>query len=116
MASTTREKFVSFINNRWLVFVAAMWIQFCAGRGYMFGSISPMIKSSLNYNQKELGVSYLMGILSEILPLWATLLIGYGWVWLIVTGRNPILPLWAVSVSIICASTLLSLFYFSFEK
>lgn len=117
MASTTREKFVSFINNRWLVFVAAMWIQSCAGIGYLFGSISPVIKSSLNYNQKELSrlgvakdlgdsVGFLAGTLSEILPLWAALLVGaiqnlvgYGWVWLIVTGRAPILPLWAVSIS-----------------
>ncbi|CAE6100642.1 unnamed protein product [Arabidopsis arenosa] len=118
MASTTREKFVSFINNRWLVFVAAMWIQSCAGIGYLFGSISPVIKSSLNYNQKELArlgvakdlgdsVGFIAGTLSEILPLWAALLvgavqnlIGYGWVWLIVTGRAPILPLWAMCVLI----------------
>ncbi|VVB14420.1 unnamed protein product [Arabis nemorensis] len=118
MASTTREKFVSFINNRWLVFVAAMWIQSCAGIGYLFGSISPVIKSSLNYNQKELSrlgvakdlgdsVGFLAGTLSEILPLWAALLVGaiqnlvgYGWVWLIVTGRAPILPLWAMCVLI----------------
>lgn len=115
MASTTREKLVSFINNRWLVFVAAMWIQSCAGVGYLFGSLSPVIKSSLNYNQKELArlgvakdlgdsVGFLAGYLSEMLPLWAALLVGavqnlvgYGWVWLIVTGRAPILPLWAVS-------------------
>ncbi|KFK25643.1 hypothetical protein AALP_AA8G141300 [Arabis alpina] len=118
MASTTKEKFVSFINNRWLVFVAAMWIQSCAGIGYLFGSISPVIKSSLNYNQKELSrlgvakdlgdsVGFLAGTLSEILPLWAALLVGaiqnlvgYGWVWLIVTGRAPILPLWAMCVLI----------------
>ncbi|CAH2072791.1 unnamed protein product, partial [Thlaspi arvense] len=118
MASTTREKVASFINNRWLVFVAAMWIQSCAGIGYLFGSISPVIKSSLNYNQKELArlgvakdlgdsVGFLAGTLSEILPLWAALLVGavqnlvgYGWVWLIVTGRAPILPLWAMCILI----------------
>lgn len=103
-----------FMNNRWLVFVAAMWIQSCAGIGYLFGSISPVIKTSLNYNQKQLArlgvakdlgdsVGFLAGSLSEILPLWGALLvgaiqnlIGYGWVWLIVTGRAPVLPLWAV--------------------
>ncbi|KAF8052671.1 hypothetical protein N665_1523s0025, partial [Sinapis alba] len=118
MALTTREKFVSFINNRWLVFVAAMWIQSCAGIGYLFGSISPVIKSSLNYNQKELArlgvakdlgdsVGFIAGYLSEMLPLWAALLVGavqnlvgYGWVWLIVTGRAPILPLWAMCILI----------------
>ncbi|KAL2505403.1 Major facilitator superfamily protein [Abeliophyllum distichum] len=114
-----KESFSSFFNSRWLVFVAAMWIQSCAGIGYLFGSISPTIKSSLNYNQrqvarlgvaKDLGdsVGLLAGSLSEILPLWAALLIGtiqnfvgYGWVWLIVTGRAPVLPLWAMCILII---------------
>jgi hypothetical protein len=110
------ERFAGFINNRWLVFVAAMWIQSCAGIGYLFGSISPVIKSSLNYNQRQLAslgvakdlgdsVGFLAGSLSEILPLWGALLVGavqnlvgYGWVWLVVTGRAPVLPLWAVSI------------------
>ncbi|XP_059642737.1 protein NUCLEAR FUSION DEFECTIVE 4 isoform X1 [Cornus florida] len=113
-----REKIEAFVNNRWLVFVAAMWIQSCAGIGYLFGSISPAIKSSLNYNQrqiarlgvaKDLGdsVGFLAGSLCEVLPLWAALfvgamqnLVGYGWVWLVVTGRAPILPLWAMCILI----------------
>ncbi|XP_010913012.3 protein NUCLEAR FUSION DEFECTIVE 4-like isoform X1 [Elaeis guineensis] len=111
-------RFGSFLNNRWLVFVAAMWVQSVAGIGYLFGSLSPVIKSSLGYNQrqiaslgvaKDLGdsVGFLAGSLCEILPLWAALLIGalqnligYGWVWLIVTGRAPALPLWAMCVLI----------------
>ncbi|KAH7577182.1 hypothetical protein ACOSP7_002007 [Xanthoceras sorbifolium] len=118
MMGRFQERFRSFINNRWLVFVAAMWIQSCAGIGYLFGSISPVIKSSLNYNQKQLArlgvakdlgdsVGFLAGSLSEVLPLWGALLvgalqnfIGYGWVWLIVTGRAPILPLWAMCILI----------------
>ncbi|MCE3050259.1 hypothetical protein HAX54_046762 [Datura stramonium] len=113
-----KEGFGLFFNNRWLVFVAAMWIQSFAGIGYLFGSISPIIKSSLNYNQKQVArlgvakdlgdsVGFLAGTLSEILPLWAALLvgaiqnfIGYGWVWLIVTGRSPTLPLWAMCILI----------------
>lgn len=112
------DGFVSFFNNRWLVFVAAMWVQSCAGIGYLFGSISPAIKSSLNYNQRQLArlgvakdlgdsVGFLAGSLSEILPLWAALLVGaiqnfvgYGWVWLIITGRAPTLPLWAMCILI----------------
>ncbi|KDO63910.1 hypothetical protein CISIN_1g007654mg [Citrus sinensis] len=113
-----QERFVSFFNNRWLVFVAAMWIQSCAGIGYLFGSISPVIKSSLNYNQKQIArlgvakdlgdsVGFLAGSLCEVLPIWGALLvgalqnfIGYGWVWLIVTGRAPVLPLWAMCILI----------------
>ncbi|XP_072950652.1 protein NUCLEAR FUSION DEFECTIVE 4-like [Typha angustifolia] len=107
-----------FLNNRWLVFVAAMWVQSVAGVGYLFGSLSPVIKISLGYNQrqiarlgvaKDLGdsVGFLAGSLSEILPLWATLFIGalknfigYGWVWLIVTRRSPALPLWGMCILI----------------
>ncbi|XVF60022.1 hypothetical protein PTKIN_Ptkin08bG0009300 [Pterospermum kingtungense] len=118
MMGRLKERFQGFVNNRWLVFVAAMWIQSCAGVGYIFGSISPVIKSSLNYNQRQLSrlgvakdlgdsVGFLAGSLSEILPLWGALLvgalqnlIGYGWVWLIVTGRAPVLPLWAMCVLI----------------
>ncbi|KAJ8475959.1 hypothetical protein OPV22_019686 [Ensete ventricosum] len=108
----------SLLNNRWLVFVAGMWVQAVAGIGYLFGSLSPVIKSSLGYNQrqiaslgvaKDLGdsIGFLAGTLCEILPLWAALFIGvlqnffgYGWVWLIVTGRAPRLPLWAMCILI----------------
>lgn len=103
-----------FLHNRWLVFVAAMWMQSCAGVGYLFGSLSPGIKASLGYNQrqvaglgvaKDLGdsVGFLAGTLCAVLPLWAALLVGaaqnlvgYGWVWLAVTRRVPVPPLWAV--------------------
>ncbi|CAI0374255.1 unnamed protein product [Linum tenue] len=113
-----QERFALFFNNRWLVFVAAMWIQSWAGIGYLFGSISPVIKSSLSYNQRQLAslgvakdlgdsVGFLTGSLCEVLPLWGALLvgafqnlIGYGWVWLVVTGRSPPLPLWAMCILI----------------
>lgn len=113
-----RHKIESFINNRWLVFVAAMWMQAVGGIGYLYGSISPVIKSSMGYNQrqvaslgvaKDLGdsIGVLAGTLSKILPLWAALLVGalqnvvgYGWVWLIVTKRVPALPLWAMCILI----------------
>jgi hypothetical protein len=103
-----------FLRNRWLVFVAAMWMQSCSGVGYLFGSLSPVIKSSLGYTQrqvaglgvaKDLGdsVGFLAGTLCAVLPLWAALLVGaaqnlvgYGWVWLAVTRRAPVPPLWAV--------------------
>jgi hypothetical protein len=98
------------------VFVAAMWMQSFAGVGYLFGSISPVIKASLGYNQREVAglgvakdlgdsVGFLAGTLSAVLPLWAAVLVGaaqnlfgYGWVWLAVTHRAPVPPLWAVSL------------------
>lgn len=117
MGGSLKERLGSFYKNRWLVFVAAMWLQSWAGIGYLFGSLSPIIKSSLNYNQRQLSrlgvakdlgdcVGFVTGVLCEILPVWGALFVGamlnfvgYGWVWLIVTGRAPTLPLWAVSVS-----------------
>ncbi|URD76345.1 Nodulin-like [Musa troglodytarum] len=120
--SGSRGRLWSLLHNRWLVFVAAMWVQAVAGTGYLFGSLSPVIKSSLGYNQrqiarlgvaKDLGdsIGFLAGTLCEILPLWAALLVGvlqnfvgYGWVWLVVTGRTPRMPLWAMCVLIFVAT------------
>ncbi|VAI74441.1 unnamed protein product [Triticum turgidum subsp. durum] len=87
-----------------------MWMQSVAGVGYLFGSLSPAIKSSLGYNQRQVAshsVGFLAGTLCAVLPLWAALLIGaaqnlvgYGWVWLAVTHRVPVPPLWAMCMLI----------------
>ena len=80
------ERLRAFCRNRWLVLVAAMWVQSMAGIGYLFGSISPVIKAALGYNQrqvaalgvaKDLGdsVGFLAGTLCAVLPLWAALLV-----------------------------------------
>ncbi|CAK9860667.1 unnamed protein product [Sphagnum jensenii] len=109
-------------NNRWFVLVAAIWLQACAGIGYMFGAISPVMKTSLGYNQKQINrlgvakdigdsVGLLAGLLCDVLPTWALLFlgalqnfVGYGWIWLIVTGRIPTLPFALVCV-LICVGT-----------
>ncbi|CAN6585578.1 hypothetical protein EV1_015080 [Malus domestica] len=111
-------KFKAFVNSRWLVFVCAMWIQSFAGIGYLFGSISPVIKSTMGYSQREVAilgvakdwgdaVGFVAGSLSEILPTWGILVIGavlnfvgYGMLWLIVSQRLPALPLWALCIFI----------------
>ncbi|KAF3327678.1 Protein NUCLEAR FUSION DEFECTIVE 4 [Carex littledalei] len=113
-----RSRFASFFTNRWFVFVAAMWVQSCGGVGYLFGSISPAIKSSLNYNQrqvaalgvaKDLGdsIGFLAAAISEAAPLWVAMLvgafqnlIGYGWVWLVVAGYVATPPLWVMCILI----------------
>uniref|UniRef100_A0A0A9GZ71 Uncharacterized protein n=1 Tax=Arundo donax TaxID=35708 RepID=A0A0A9GZ71_ARUDO len=112
------ERLRAFSTNRWLVFVAAMWLQSMAGIGYLFGAISPVLKAALGYNQrqvaalgvaKDLGdcVGFLAGLLSAALPAWGMLLIGaaqnflgYGWLWLIVTRQATALPLWMMCVLI----------------
>ncbi|KAK8534141.1 hypothetical protein V6N12_047534 [Hibiscus sabdariffa] len=123
-----KERFQAFVNNRWLVFVVAMWIQSCTGPSYLFGSISPVIKTSLNYNQRQLSklgvtkdlggsVGFLAGTLSEILPFWGVLLLGalhnlggYGWLWFIVSGKAPVLPLWAMCALIFVGTNGLTYF------
>ncbi|PON77284.1 Major facilitator [Parasponia andersonii] len=112
------EKLKVFFNNRWLVFVCAVWVQSSSGAGYLFGSISPVIKSTMGYNQKQLAIlgvvkdlgaclGFVAGSLSEVLPSWGLLLsgavqnfIGYGLLWLIVTQRLPTLPLWVLCICI----------------
>ncbi|XP_019196770.1 PREDICTED: protein NUCLEAR FUSION DEFECTIVE 4-like [Ipomoea nil] len=112
------ERVKAFFNDRWLVFVASMWVQSCSGIGYLFGSISPVIKTAMGYNQrqvamlgvaKDLGdaIGFLPGVLCEIMPIWVVLFIGvlqnffgYGLVWLIVAHKIPELPLWLLCVLI----------------
>ncbi|PON95769.1 Major facilitator [Trema orientale] len=112
------ERIKAFFNNRWLVFVCAMWIQSCSGVGYLFGSFSPVIKSIMGYNQRQLAVlgvfknfgncvGFVAGSLSQVLPTWGLLLIGavhnligYGSLWLIVTQRLHTMPLWVLCICI----------------
>ncbi|KAJ1405935.1 Nodulin-like [Sesbania bispinosa] len=118
MVSTVQEKLKGFVGHRWVVFVCAMWDLSFAGTAYMFGSISPVIKSTMGFNQqqvvllsvaKDLGdcVGLLSGKLSEVWPTWRVMLVGviqnlvgYGLVWLVVTHSLPSLPLWTLCISI----------------
>lgn len=129
-----REKVRAFVNNRWLVFVCAMWVQSWAGIGYLFGSISPVIKSAMGYNQrqvamlgvaKDLGdsIGFVAGSLCEVLPIWGIMLIGvvqnfvgYGVVWLVVTQKLPSLPLWVVSFDVMTRVSLKSFLFGFWEK
>ncbi|KAK7302255.1 hypothetical protein RJT34_13140 [Clitoria ternatea] len=112
------EKLKGFVGHRWVVFVCAMWDMSFAGTAYMFGSISPVIKSSMGFNQKQMAflsvakdlgdnVGLLAGKISEVCPTWGVFLVGvlqnvvgYGLVWLIVTHQFPSLPLWMLCVLI----------------
>ncbi|XP_061357627.1 protein NUCLEAR FUSION DEFECTIVE 4-like [Gastrolobium bilobum] len=113
-----QEKLKALLSHRWMVFVCAMWDMSFVGTAYMFGSISPVIKSSMGYNQKQVAflsvakdlgdnVGLLAGKISEISPTWLVILVGvvqnfvgYGLVWLIVTHRFPSLPLWLLCIFI----------------
>ncbi|KAG6553251.1 hypothetical protein Mapa_004985 [Marchantia paleacea] len=109
-------------SNRWLVLAASILTQACSGVGYAFGSYSPIVKSTLGYNQnqisrlgvaKDIGdnVGILAGTLCDYLPTWglfvcgaALNLVGYGWLWLIVTGQVHPPPFWVVCVIILMAT------------
>ncbi|XP_027942639.1 protein NUCLEAR FUSION DEFECTIVE 4-like isoform X1 [Vigna unguiculata] len=112
------EKVKELVRHRWVVFVCAMWDMSFAGTSYMFGSISPVIKSSMGFNQKQVAflsvakdlgdnVGLLAGKFSQLYPISSLILVGvfqnvlgYGLVWLVVTHRLPALPLWLLCIVI----------------
>lgn len=116
-------------SNRWLVLAASILTQACSGVGYAFGSYSPIVKSTLGYNQnqisrlgvaKDIGdnVGILAGTLCDYLPTWglfvcgaALNLVGYGWLWLIVTAQVPPPPFWVVSDFSTLSSRVLEIVY-----
>lgn len=90
--------------------------------GYAFGTYSPIIKRSLHYNQRQINalgvakdigdsVGLVAGSLCDVLPPWGLVLfgavqnlLGYGWLWLIVTGKTQPLSFWAICV-VMCIGT-----------
>lgn len=89
-----------------------------AGATYLFGIYSKEIKSSLGYDQttlnllgffKDLGanVGVLSGLIAEVVPTWAVLLIGsamnfagYFMIWMAVTGRTAPPRVWLMCLYI----------------
>lgn len=98
--------------TKWVGLAAAIWVQASAGNAYMFAFYSPTLKSILHYNQlqlnnlgvaKDIGenVGLLAGLLCNKLPAWTLLCIGalfgflgYGTLWLVVSGQIAPLPYW----------------------
>jgi len=84
-----------------------------AGTTYVFGAISPVTKARLGYDQRQVAA---LGVAKEPRRLpgpprrralgreagvgagAAQNSLGYGWLWLIVDGRAPALPISMVSV------------------
>ncbi|KAL0906285.1 hypothetical protein M5K25_024768 [Dendrobium thyrsiflorum] len=106
----------------WVGLAAAVWVQIAAGAGYNFPLYSPVLKSVLGYNQRQLtllGVAndigenfgMLPGVVCNRLPPWLVLLIGaascfigYGVLWLAVSGTIDFLPYWALWIAL-CIAT-----------
>lgn len=99
----------------WVGLGAAVWVQIAAGNAYTFPLYSPSLKSVLGFNQQQLtilgvandigeNVGIIPGIACNKLPPWIVLLVGvsasflgYGVLWLAVSGTVKSLPYWAVS-------------------
>lgn len=109
---------VQVVQGRWFTVFAAFLIMAGAGATYLFGIYSKEIKSSLGYDQttlnllgffKDLGanVGVLSGLIAEVVPTWAVLLIGsamnfagYFMIWMAVTGRTAPPRVWLMCLYI----------------
>ncbi|GLJ10029.1 hypothetical protein SUGI_0120580 [Cryptomeria japonica] len=104
------------VQNRWMVLVACMWIECCAGASYGFSIYSQAIKTRFGYNQQQLDTisvysslaifgGILCGLLNQCLPAWIVLFIGALHnlagnivLWLFVSGRLAVPPLWELGL------------------
>ncbi|GFP86662.1 hypothetical protein PHJA_000810000 [Phtheirospermum japonicum] len=102
---TSRALALQVLYGRWFMVFATTLIMSAAGATYMFGLYSPIIKSSLGYDQttlnllsffKDLGsnVGVLSGLINEVTPPWVVLSIGavlnffgYLMIWLAVSRK-----------------------------
>ncbi|XP_057527883.1 uncharacterized protein LOC130806712 [Amaranthus tricolor] len=109
---------VQVVTGRWFTVFASFLIMAGAGATYLFGRYSKDIKSSLGYDQstlnllgffKDLGanVGVFSGLIAEIIPTWAVLLIGsamnfsgYFMIWLAVTNKIPKPKVWQMCLYI----------------
>ncbi|EAZ42068.1 hypothetical protein OsJ_26629 [Oryza sativa Japonica Group] len=101
----------------WVGLAAAVWVQMAAGNAYTFPLYSPAIKAALGYTQQQLAVlgvakdvgenfGVVAGVLCNSFPPWVVLLVGaafcfvgYGALWLAVSGAVVAMPyclLWIV--------------------
>ncbi|EPS72672.1 hypothetical protein M569_02085, partial [Genlisea aurea] len=109
---------VQFISGQWFMIFATTLIMAAAGATYLFGLYSPVIKSSLGYDQttlnllsffKDLGtnVGVISGLINEVTPPWFVLVIGAGMnfvgyfmIWLAVSRRISTPRVWQMCLYI----------------
>ncbi|KAL6623205.1 hypothetical protein ACP70R_033084 [Stipagrostis hirtigluma subsp. patula] len=106
------------IRSRWFVVFASMVVMASSGSGYAFALYSKELRSTMGYNQqtlntlsffKDLGASVgiVSGLVHEVAPTWAMLLIGAGMnlagylmIYLALTARIVAPPLWLMGLCI----------------
>ncbi|KAL3684932.1 hypothetical protein R1sor_002954 [Riccia sorocarpa] len=108
--------------TKWVSLAAGIWVQALAGHANVFANYSTDLKGVLQINQVQLNnlgvakdfgdsVGLLAGGLVNILPTWVILLIGaiecfvgYGLVWLVMSGTIAPLPYWQMVVVLCLAA------------
>lgn len=108
--SMPRARAASLNVQKWMSFIAAIWIMAISGTNFDFSIYSSDLKGVLNINQIELNnlaeasdlgklLGWVAGIACTVLPTWAVLgiavllgFIGYGVQWLVVGGMIQPLP------------------------
>ncbi|KAK7269729.1 hypothetical protein RIF29_22464 [Crotalaria pallida] len=114
----TKSLSIQVITGRWFVVFASFFIMAAAGATYMFGLYSPVIKSTLGYDQSTLNllsffkdfgsnVGVLSGLINELTPPWVVLAIGavlnflgYFMIWLSVTEKVAKPQVWLMCLYI----------------
>uniref|UniRef100_A0A0D9X5W0 Uncharacterized protein n=1 Tax=Leersia perrieri TaxID=77586 RepID=A0A0D9X5W0_9ORYZ len=102
----------------WVGLAAAVWVLMSAGNAYTFPLYSPAIKSALGYTQRQLAMlgvakdvgenfGVVAGVLCNSFPPWFVLLVGaafcfvgYGALWLAVSGTVVAMPYWLLWIVI----------------
>ncbi|KAL6638723.1 hypothetical protein ACP70R_023582 [Stipagrostis hirtigluma subsp. patula] len=102
----------------WVGLAAAVWVQMAAGNAYTFPLYSPALKSVLGYDQRQLAMlgvandigenfGIVAGVLCNSLPPWLVLLvgaafcfIGFGTLWLAVSGAVLGMPYWLLWIAL----------------
>eukprot|EP00253_Pinus_taeda_P016134 PITA_16134 len=108
--SMSRARAASLNFQKWISFVAAIWIMAISGTNFDFSIYSSDLKKVLNINQIKLNnlaeasdlgklLGWVAGLACTVLPTWAVLgiagllgFIGYGVQWLVVSGIIQPLP------------------------
>jgi hypothetical protein len=101
----------------WVGLAAAVWAQMAAGNAYTFPLYSPALNPVLGYDQRQLAMlgvandvgenfGVIAGVLCNSLPPWLVLLVGaafcflgFGTLWLAVSGTVLGMPYWPVIIS-----------------
>ncbi|KAL6851909.1 hypothetical protein ACP4OV_020094 [Aristida adscensionis] len=106
------------VHSRWFVVFASIVVMAASGSTYIFALYSKVLRSKLGYNQqtlntlsffKDLGtnVGIVSGLVQQVAPPWAVLLIGAGMnlagylmIYLALTGRTAEPPVWLMCLYI----------------